>query len=395
MSNNNLTGTNNLEDSPTPSAATLTATTSGWVITADGSTLNRLSIIPDAYTRFFTHATTLAGASTHTAMLDGRKHLVVPVVALVAGVVNGLLIEPEELRKFADAWNGRPIPLRHPKQDGDYVSANSPDIIERQVIGQFFNAHITDGHKLVGELWLDIGKCEQLGGDALATLRRLEDGQPVEVSTAYFCDVAPFIGNHNGDPYTGIQRNLRPDHLALLPDEVGACSWQDGCGAPRVNSEQPATNGCNCPNKEMESMEVEELKATAEVTANEEEAEATSPDVEIEAEITLTDELASLAQLVKELGGVDKVAAALRNVTANAESRKAELVGTLKANTACAFTEADLQAMQVDQLEKLQRSLTPASYAGRPAANAASLKEGEFLIGSEVYRPYRPVTAKQ
>lgn len=144
-------------------------------------------------------------------------------------------------------------------------------------------------------------------------------------------------------------------------------------------------------------MEQDKDTQAADVTANETDAaEATAADAEVEAEIVLSDDLAQLAQLVKELGGVDAVAAALRSVTANAANRKAELVGALKANAACAFTETDLQAMQVEQLEKLQRSLTPASYAGRPAANAASaLKEGEFMVGTEVYRPYRAVTAKQ
>lgn len=367
--------------------------------TANSTTISIGSTTPVAFheTRFITHAIKTTGAATYTATLDGRTHLVVPVVALVAGVVNGFLVEPDELRKFADAWNGRPIPIRHPQSGGDYVSANSPEIIERQVVGQFFNAHIVDGHKLVGDLWLDIAKCEALGGDALATLRRLEAGQPVEVSTAYFADVNPTIGNHNGQPYTGIQRNLRPDHLALLPDDVGACSWKDGCGAPRVNSKQ--STGCNCAKNNEESQPMEQDKDTqaADVTANEEvEATADAAVVEVEAEIVLDDDLAQLAQLVKELGGVDAVAAALRSVTANAANRKAELVGALKANAACAFTETDLQAMQVEQLEKLQRSLTPASYAGRPAANAASaLKEGEFMVGTEVYRPYRAVTAKQ
>jgi copper chaperone CopZ len=33
---------------------------------------------------------------------------------------------------------------------------------------------------------------------------------------------------------------MGPDHLALLPNSVGACSWQDGCGIPRVNQGTPA-----------------------------------------------------------------------------------------------------------------------------------------------------------
>jgi hypothetical protein len=34
----------------------------------------------------------------------------------------------------------------------------------------------------------------------------------------------------NGVKYEGIARNLRPDHLAILPDDKGACSLEDGCG---------------------------------------------------------------------------------------------------------------------------------------------------------------------
>jgi hypothetical protein len=84
-------------------------------------------------------------------------------------------------------------------------------------------------------LWIDINKANELGGDALKVLERLEAGLPVEVSTAYFRDLEPATGEFGGVPYIAIARNLRPNHLALLPDDVGACSWQDGCGAPRVN----------------------------------------------------------------------------------------------------------------------------------------------------------------
>src|SRR5690606_20175922 len=48
------------------------------------------------------------------------------------------------------------------------------------------------------------------------------------------------VGELNGKPYTAKQVNLRPDHVALLPGEVGACSIADGCGAPRINSQAGA-----------------------------------------------------------------------------------------------------------------------------------------------------------
>lgn len=168
--------------------------------------------------------------------MDGREYAVAPVVAVVEGVLNGLLAPREEIGAYVDAWNGRPVPVRHPQRDGEYISANSPDVVEQVVIGQFYNAQF-DTDRLKGELWIDVAKVSTLGGDALAVLERLENGQPVEVSTAYYCDVQETSGYHKGKFYEGVQRNMRPDHIALLPDEIGACSWAAGCGAPRVNQE--------------------------------------------------------------------------------------------------------------------------------------------------------------
>jgi hypothetical protein len=45
------------------------------------------------------------------------------------------------------------------------------------------------------------------------------------------------IGNWNGEDYIAVAKAYNPDHLAILPGEVGACSWADGCGI-RVNQKQ-------------------------------------------------------------------------------------------------------------------------------------------------------------
>ena len=112
--------------------------------------------------------------------------------------------------------------------------------------------------------------------------------------------------------------------------------------------------------------------------------EATQPEA---AAGVIPADLEELAKLVKSLGGADAVASALKSITANAAQRKADLVATLTANSACAFNSADLTAMSVEQLEKLDRSLRPANYGTRPAANA-SVPTGGFVYGGEVYRPY-------
>lgn len=167
--------------------------------------------------------------------LDGREHVIVPATIIVAGVLNGELVPPEALADFADGWNGRPIPIRHPTDEaGNYIIANEPSVIEASVVGQFFNASF-DGERIAGEMWLDMAKAQRLGAEAMGLLRRLEAGEVVELSTGYYAHVEPCAGTYKGKPYTGIQADLVPDHIALLPDEVGACSVADGCGAGRRN----------------------------------------------------------------------------------------------------------------------------------------------------------------
>ena len=172
--------------------------------------------------------------------LDGRDYLVAPVVPIVAGVLNQFLVPEEEIAAFVHAWDGLAVPLGHPTNDyGDYISVNSPELLEKS-LGRFFHARM-DGHKLLGELWLDIAKCEMSGGDAIECLRRLEAGENLEVSTAFYSEAIMDHGIYNGVQYTGIHRHLRPDHLALLPNDIGACSWADGCGAPRAHA-----TTCSC-----------------------------------------------------------------------------------------------------------------------------------------------------
>lgn len=176
-------------------------------------------------------------ATLQTATLDGKEYTVVPATIIVAGVLNGELVPADELAFNPSGWNGRPIPLRHPQVNGEYVSANDPSVIETQVLGQFFNAQF-DTDRIKGEMWLDTEKIQRLGGDALTVLQRIQAGEVVEVSTGYFASFVEQAGEYNGKAYSAIQNSIVPDHIALLPDEVGACSVANGCGANRVNADQ-------------------------------------------------------------------------------------------------------------------------------------------------------------
>ena len=174
------------------------------------------------------------GADARHATFDGRDHLVVPVIAVVEGVMNGQFCPFEEISAYPQAWEGIPLPVNHPKKGDKPVSANSPDILESYVLGRLFNVHVDEASRsLKGELWIDVLKA-QAHADGPEILRRMEAGEQLEVSTAYFADYEETSGVWKGERYAGIQRNLRPDHLALLPNGIGACNWSDGCGAPRV-----------------------------------------------------------------------------------------------------------------------------------------------------------------
>lgn len=167
----------------------------------------------------------------------GRKHLIVPVVMMVEGVHCGsagpLFHSIEELGKYPDSWNGIPVSIQHPEQDGQYISANSPEVLERQTVGQVFNTFV-DGNKLKAECWIDIERITAISPEAYSYL---QNKRPLEVSIGVFSDDIPQEGDWNGEHYIAVATNHRPDHLALLPGGRGACSWADGAGI-RANSKK-------------------------------------------------------------------------------------------------------------------------------------------------------------
>lgn len=186
--------------------------------------------------------------------LNGADHLVVDSVIAKVGVMNDNYYSKQELSEFANAWNGVPVPVGHPVENGKQVSANSPAIEERSNIGKFYNARFVDD-SLKGEIWIDTNKAEKLGYKAIVDF--LEGGNPIDVSTGLFAVRNSKSGTFDGKTYTHEVSRLRPDHVALLPNEQGACSLCDGCGA-LVNSE----GGCSCERPEVKTSSLERLVNT-------------------------------------------------------------------------------------------------------------------------------------
>lgn len=180
---------------------------------------------------------------------EGRTHLVVPLIALVEGVLNSANADQPELApasefgKFPSGWDGRPVTMNHPKVSDQFVSANSPAVLNDWAIGQLFNTRLVD-KKLKTEAWIDIVKAGNLNEDSQELLVRLESNEAIEVSTGLFVEVIQVHGVHEGEEFNGIWSNTVPDHLAMLPaGTIGACSIEDGCGAPRLNVLSGAVGG--------------------------------------------------------------------------------------------------------------------------------------------------------
>lgn len=161
---------------------------------------------------------------------EGKKCIVVPVVMMVEGVHHGsagpLLHPADELEKSAPAWNGIPVMLNHPEWNGKPISANSPEVLERWKVGRVFNVQYKE-KKLTGEIWLEEQKLKEIYPELL---NEIKEGKMIEVSVGVYTDEENVKGEWNGEQYEGISRNHRPDHLAILPEDQGACSIKDGCG---------------------------------------------------------------------------------------------------------------------------------------------------------------------
>lgn len=149
----------------------------------------------------------------------------------VEGVLNGSkgagYYPADEWAKAVPSWNHKPVMMYHPEKNGKPVSASDTDVIETSQLGFLLNTSWED--KLKTECWLeeDTLKATDKGTEVYnAVLEK----KKVEVSTGLFMNEDPTTGQYNGTDYKFVAREHQPDHLAILPDRVGACSIEMGAG---------------------------------------------------------------------------------------------------------------------------------------------------------------------
>ena len=136
----------------------------------------------------------------------------------------------------------------------------------------------------------------------------LESQTPLEGSTAFYSMTERITGSFHGVPYSEVHYHLRPDHFALLPNSIGACSWADGCGAPRLNHQGDCACGGTCATCQQEdAMEPDTprgwrgfLQMVKEFVTREEAAE--TPDALVVEQTDLDIRSALYGALAREMG---------------------------------------------------------------------------------------------
>ena len=160
--------------------------------------------------------------------LEGKSFVVVPMVMLVEGVHNGsngpLFYPEEELQKTPETWNCKPVVVYHPEKG----SACTPEVLNTRKIGVIMNAKYDKKKKrLVAEAWMEEAMVKKVDN---RVWNAIEEHEPLELSTGVYTDNELTEGEWEGEKYIAIARNYRADHLAVLPDQTGACSLADGAG---------------------------------------------------------------------------------------------------------------------------------------------------------------------
>lgn len=193
----------------------------------------------------------LKGAAVRHEEMAGKKYLVVPMVMMTDGVHHGslgpLYYPPEEFGKdpVVFSWNMKPVLIYHPTNDG---TACTPETITAQGVGVIMNTQAVEYAdpkdkkrkrvKWNAEAWLEEDRLKLVDE---RVYDKIKNGEMIEVSTGLFCESDGEQGVWNQESFEGTVRNYRADHLAILPDQKGACSLEDGAGLLR-NKDGKAQN---------------------------------------------------------------------------------------------------------------------------------------------------------
>ncbi len=159
---------------------------------------------------------------------NGREVIIVPSATMPDDVVmNNIKYPADEIEASFRSLNGTQAPLGHPVDEmGDFLSATSGEGLNGFFVGAYNeNARRRDGRVFVDKV-IDVEIANSLDrGKRL--IEALNQGDPIHTSTGLLCNIEE-AGPDDGCDF--IARNIIFDHDAILLDEAGAATPNQGVG---------------------------------------------------------------------------------------------------------------------------------------------------------------------
>lgn len=162
----------------------------------------------------------------HVAISNLTKEQVVPYMGNSIPGYKELGLEPDkvyqiyrpadEIEKAAETFNGLPLMLDHWDMDADNIPKD----------------------KVVGSLGTDAKwEAPYLTNSLIITdsnaIKAIEDGSYAELSASYACDIDMTGGVFDGKTYDGVMRNIKGNHVALVPEGRAGHDVKVADSAPR------------------------------------------------------------------------------------------------------------------------------------------------------------------
>ena len=172
-----------------------------------------------------------------TETIDGKPHIVVRGITPVVDdiVMNRKLYPAAEIEKAYNTLERNPMPLGHPTVDGKHVSARDVRAVNEYHVGAWMqNVSHKDG-KVTGDMYVNrqYAESREKGKRLINRLEEMLAGtnsEPIHISTGLLYSGIAANGESKGKKYNEIATNMMFDHVAVLLDEPGAGTPEEGVG---------------------------------------------------------------------------------------------------------------------------------------------------------------------
>ncbi|MDF7681507.1 DUF2213 domain-containing protein [Enterobacteriaceae bacterium ESL0689] len=172
-----------------------------------------------------------------TETIDGESHIVIRGITPIVDdiVMNQKLYPAAEIEKAYKTLENNPMPFGHPKVDGKYVSAHDVRAVNNYHVGAWFQNVKHANGKVSGDMYINSRYAEgsEKGKTLVNRLDAMAAGdstEPIHISTGLFYSGIAANGESKNKKYKEIATNMLFDHVAILLNEVGAGTPEEGVG---------------------------------------------------------------------------------------------------------------------------------------------------------------------